>query len=37
MTRRYTPELVREFGIWKVSFLNPQERWEGVAGCAVES
>lgn len=37
VTQLSKPELVREFGTWKVEFLNPGERWEGVAGCAVTS
>ena len=36
-TISYAPELVQEFGTWKVTFLNRQGRWEGVEGCAVDS
>lgn len=34
-TTQFRAELVREFGAWKVSVLTRQQRWEGVAGCAV--
>jgi hypothetical protein len=34
-THLYTVDLVREAGNWKVSFINADQRWQGVAGCAV--
>ncbi|MDP9440644.1 MAG: hypothetical protein M3P34_00355 [Actinomycetota bacterium] len=36
VTRLYNVTIVEEGGRWKVSHLPVIERWEGVAGCAVD-
>lgn len=35
-TQLRTATLVREEGSWKVSFTKLEQRWEGIAGCALE-
>ena len=35
-TQLRTATLVREESSWKVSFTKLEERWEGIAGCALE-
>lgn len=35
VTHLYALEMVRQFDSWKVAGLTRQQRWEGVAGCAV--
>ena len=35
-TQLRTANLRREDGAWKVSFTKLEQRWEGIAGCAVE-
>lgn len=36
-TSLFAVRMVRDFGAWKVSSVNQEQRWEGVAGCAVGS
>lgn len=35
-TQLRTATLIQEEGSWKVSFTELEERWEGIAGCALE-